>query len=95
MPILDMVKLSLKLTTDDYDSQLNSLIDSAKSDLGIAGVVLPTPIDPLVITAISTYVMLHFMRLDASEYDRLSHSYNEQKAQMSNATGYTDWGGAS
>lgn len=95
MPILDMVKLALKLTTDNYDPQINSLIESAKTDLGIAGVLLPTPIDPLVVTAISTYVMLHFMRLDASEYDRLNHSYNEQKAQMSNATGYTDWGGIS
>jgi hypothetical protein len=28
------------------------------------------------------------------DYDRLKRSYDEQKAQLSNATGYTDWGDA-
>lgn len=92
MPILDMVKLALKLTTGKYDAELLSLIESAKSDLGIAGVQLPDPIDHIVITAIVTYCKLHFLRLDSSEYDQLKKSYDEQKAQMSNATGYTDWG---
>lgn len=92
MPILYTVKLALKLTTDKYDTELIMLIASAKSDLGIAGVVLPVPIDPLVSTAIVTYCKLNFLRLDSSEYDQLKRSYDEQKAQMSNATGYTDWG---
>ena len=92
MPILDTVKLALKLTTDKYDTELIMLIESAKSDLGIAGVVFPAPIDPLVSTAIVTYCKLNFLRLDSSEYDQLKRSYDEQKAQMSNATGYTDWG---
>ena len=91
MPILDTVKLALKLTTDKYDTELIMLIESAKSDLGIAGVVLPTPIDPLVSTAIVTYCKLNFLRLDSSEYDQLKRSYDEQKAQLSMATGYTVW----
>ena len=31
---------------------------------------------------------------EPDEYDRLKKSYDEQKAQLSTCTGYTDWGGA-
>ena len=46
--------------------------------------------DQLLIRAIITYVKMHFG--DAPDYERLKASYDEQKAQMSMATGYTDWG---
>ena len=41
MPILDTVKLALKLTTDKYDTELIMLIESAKSDLTSCGWILP------------------------------------------------------
>ena len=36
--MLDRVKLALLITGDDFDSELNDLIDAAAKDLGIAGV---------------------------------------------------------
>ena len=87
--MLEKVKLALGISTDKYDSELNDLIESAKLDLGVAGVVVPQTVDALVTKAIITYCKMSFGLPE--DYDRLKRSYDEQKAQMSNATGYTDW----
>ena len=87
--MLEKVKLALRITTDAFDSELNDLIDAAQMDLGIAGVVVPDEIDAIVSRAITTYCKLNFGEPD--DYDRLKRSYDEQKAQLSMATGYTVW----
>lgn len=92
MTLLDKVKLALRLTVNNYDSDLTDLINAARIDLGIAGVILPAELDAICERAIISYVRLHFDRLDDGEYDRLKSSYDEQKAQLSMATGYTNWG---
>lgn len=90
MALLDEVKLALRVTTNAYDDELNSLIESAKLDLGIAGVTFDI-LDDVVKTAIKTYCKMNFGTPNSDVYDRLKKSYDEQKAQMSNATGYTDF----
>lgn len=85
------VKLALRVTTTAFDSEIESLINAAKLDLGVAGVVIPSTIDALVQTAVITYCRLHFGQPD--DYDRLKRAYDEQKAQLSTCTGYTNWGG--
>jgi len=90
--MLDQVKMALRIKTNVYDSELTYLIAAAKLDLGIAGVVLPGELDELVTRAIITYCKLSFGIPE--DYDRLKLSYDEQKAQLSTATGYTDWGEA-
>ena len=87
--MLEKVKLALRITTDAFDSELEELIEAAKQDLGIAGVVVPAEIDAIVSRAITTYCKVHFGEPD--EYNRLKASYDEQKAQLSMATGYTTW----
>lgn len=84
-------KLALRITTDDFDSEINRLLDAAMLDMGIAGVEVPETLDAIVTTAALTYVKLHFGQPD--DFDRLKASYDEQKAQLVTATGYTDWGG--
>ena len=88
--MLEIVKVALRIKTDAYDTELNSLIESAKLDLGIAGVVLPEELDAICQQAVITYCKANFGLVE--DYDRLKRSYDEQKAQLSNATGYTDWG---
>ena len=89
MDILSAVKMALRISTNAFDMQLQDLVEAAKLDLGIAGVVLPSTMDAIVRTAIITYVRLHFGQPD--DYDQLKRSYDEQKAQLSTATGYTIW----
>jgi hypothetical protein len=91
--ILAAVKLSLRITTEAFDSELTDLINAALLDLGIAGVnkiAVSDTIDALIRRAVTTYVRLHFG--EPGDYDRLKASYDEQKAQLSMATGYTTWG---
>lgn len=89
MEILSDVKLALRITTDAFDAEISDLVDAAVRDLNVAGVENNELSDPLVKRAVITYVKLHFGEPD--EYDRLKASYDEQKAQMSMATGYTEW----
>ena len=87
--MLEKVKLALRITTNAYDSELEDLIEAAKADMGIAGVVLPETLDAIVSRAVVTYCKVHFGSPD--DFDRLKASYDEQKAQLSMATGYTKW----
>lgn len=84
------VRLALRITTDAFDKELSDLMSAAEMDLGIAGVTNTSTDDPLVRRAVITYVKLHFGQPD--DYDRLKRSYDEQKAQLATATGYTNWG---
>lgn len=95
--MLDRVKLALLITGNDFDSELTDLIDAAAKDLGIAGVdvlVISTDTnDALIIRAIITYCGYQFEIMHGS-LDRSAaykKSYDEQKAQMGMASGYTTW----
>ena len=90
--MLANVKAALRITVDNYDGELSTLIDAAQTDLGIAGVVLPQELDAICERAVITYCKVHFSALTDGEWSRLKASYDEQKAQLATATGYTDWG---
>ena len=89
MATLDKVKMGLRIKTSAYDEELADLITAAKLDLGIAGVEVPSTLDEIVTRAIITYCKMSFGLPE--DYDRLKMSYDEQKAQLVTATGYTDW----
>jgi len=90
MATLDNVRAALRVRTLAYDNELTNLINAAKTDLGIAGVDLPSTLDEICETAIITYCKMHFGLPEDTEW--LKKSYDEQKAQLVTATGYTDWG---
>ena len=92
MAMIDKVRNALRISVADnaaINEELTDLIEAAKLDLGIAGGVVPQTVDPIVTKAIITYCKLSFGLPE--DYDRLKRSYDEQKAQLSNATGYTNW----
>lgn len=87
--MLEKIKISLRITTNAFDGEITDLINAALADLGIAGVTNTTETDPLIIMAVTTYCRVHFG--EPSDFDRLKKSYDEQKAQLQTATGYTNW----
>ena len=89
--ILSKVKVALRIVTDDFDAEITDLINACLLDLGIAGVTEDDTTNALMIRAIITYCKANFGDATDGEYDRLKASYDEQKAQMQMATGYTDW----
>lgn len=88
--MLEKVKLALRIVGTEFDSELTDLIAAAEADLAVAGVTNVVETDPLIRTAVITYVKARFGEPD--EYDRLKASYDEQKAQLSTNTGHTEWG---
>lgn len=92
MVTLLKVKTALRISTNAFDHELADLINAAKVDLGIAGVVVPDNLDDICTRAIITYCKMSFGLPE--DYDRLKSSYDEQKAQLATATGYTNWGDA-
>lgn len=89
MQTLMAVKLALRITTDAFNDELTDLIEAGLADLGIAGVTEDNMNDMLIRRAVITYVKMHFGQPD--DWDRLKASYDEQKGQLSMATGYTTW----
>lgn len=90
--ILSKVKVALRIATDDFDAEITDLINACLLDLGIAGITENDTTNALIIRAVITYCRANFGDANGvEEYDRLKASYDEQKAQMQMATGYTDW----
>jgi hypothetical protein len=97
--MLDKVKLALRISINSFDSEISDLIEAAKLDLHVAGVrnedleASATPTDALISRAIVLYCKLYFGEPSTSDHWKsLKEAYDEQKAQLSMATGYTDWG---
>jgi len=87
--MLTATKTALRITTTAFDAEITDLINAGLLDLGLAGVTEDDTDNELIRRAVITYVRLHFG--DPDNYDRLKASYDEQKAQLSMATGYTTW----
>ncbi len=99
MTILQKVKTSLRVSMDTFNDEITDLIEAAKIDLSIAGVrnadlepgVEPT--DALIIRAIVLYCKLFFGEPATSDHWKsVKDAYDEVKAQLSMASGFTDWG---
>lgn len=91
MTLLEKVRNALRISTADNEAindELTDLIEEAKIDLGIAGVIVD-PDNAEIVGAIKTFCKMRFGLPE--EYEHLKASYDEQKAQMSNATGFTEW----
>ena len=96
--MLDKVKLALLIDGEDFDDELTDLIGAAVLDLNIAGVddetaVSDNPTDKLVIRAIISYCAYQFELVHGAleRSEAYKKSYDEQKAQLSMADGYTVW----
>lgn len=95
--MLDKVKLALLITENDFDEELEDYIGAAVKDLGIAGVdgetVAVDTTDKVIIRAIISYCGYHFELIHGSldRSEAFKKSYDEQKAQLGMATGYTQW----
>lgn len=82
-------KVACRVTTVYYDTEINDLVDAALLDLTLGGLYTADATDPLVIRAVCTYCKMNLG--NPENYDRLKASYDEQKAQLGTATGYTNW----
>lgn len=101
MSLLAKVKTTCRVYTDVYDDEIADMINAALRDLGITDIrddLLTdddATIDPLIRQAVLTFCKKEFGEVEPDTYARLDAAYKEQKAQMSMASDYTNYGGTS
>ncbi len=89
MAILDDVKAALRVTTTDAGivGEITDLIDAAKDDLALSGVLVVDDTNSLIKRAIITYVKANF-GYDNPDADRLAKAYDMLKMHLSLSTDY-------
>lgn len=90
MAILADVKVALRIaaTTNDFDTEIQDLIDSATADLELAGVISADVTDSLIKRAVITYVKANF-GYDNPDADRLQKAYDMLKMHLTLSAGYS------
>lgn len=91
--MLSLIKKALRITTDAFDDELQSLITAGLLDLGIGDInssaLDGSTADALVTQAVTTYVKARFG--DPENAEKLHESYVEQKSQLITSSNYTTW----
>ncbi|MHC1696450.1 MAG: DNA-packaging protein [Eubacteriales bacterium] len=91
MALLDDVKLALRASGTELDSEMTDLISAASADLTLAGILpakISTP-DALIKRAITVYCKANF-GWDNTEAERLQQSYELLKAHLASSTEYIE-----
>lgn len=65
--MLESVRLSLRKTGTEFDSEIEDIIAACKIDLGLAGIVKIKDDDPLILRAVTLYAKGHFGFADLGE----------------------------
>jgi len=93
LAILDDVKVALRIaaTTNDFDTEIQDLINAAIADLKMAGVVADKAVDSdaLIKRAIVTYCKSHF-GYDNPDAERFLESYLMLKRHLALSVDYTE-----
>jgi len=106
--MLKEAKLAMQVDTTKYDAEIAAMLMSGANDLSIAGVTFEgdvtfsisgdtvtdncTVSNMLIQRALITYAQAHANWQSEAKAARFRDSYDEQKAQLMHATGYTDYG---
>ncbi len=87
--MLDKVKKVLRITTDDFDEEINDLIADCKVDLKLSGIREEKidEDDELIRRSIIVYCKAHF-GWENPDYERLLESYHALKTHLNLSTEY-------
>ena len=88
--MLENVKTALRIRNTSFDGEIEDLIDAARHDLALSGVLVEkteSDDDPLIIRAIITYCKANF-GYDNPDADRFEKSYVMLKQHLSLAGDY-------
>ena len=87
--MLDKIKLSLRMSGDDFDSEITDLILACKCDLKSAGVVVQEESNPLIIQAVTLYCKGYF-GYDNVDSEKFLRSYELLKTSLSLLSEYRE-----
>ncbi len=84
------IRQRLRLSSDSFDSEITDLINAARADLALGGVLeakTQDETDPLILRAVETYVKAEF-GLDNDDADKYRASYKEQRNGLTLSDSY-------
>ena len=91
MPILDDIKIALRISNTAYDSEIYDLVAAARADLRLSGILeskVNDDTDPLIKRAITVYVKANF-GWNNPDAEKLQQSYNMLKSHLALSQEYT------
>lgn len=87
--LLDTVKKAIRITHSALDdAEIVPLIEAAKKELSVAGVVKVNEDDPLIVRAVTAYAKAHF-GYDNPDAERFERVFNSLKNTLSQLGEYT------
>lgn len=89
MALLDFIKMHLRISSTDFDEEVDGLINAAISDLSLSGVGNLDEDDPLIKRAIATYCKAHF-GYDNPDAERFQQAYDMLKTHLSLSSDYQE-----
>lgn len=91
--MLERIKTALQISSDDFDAEITSMITEAVNDMGFADITKTDQTDESIAQCITLYCCYRFELLHGSldRSEALKKIYDEQKATLGMATGYTDY----
>jgi hypothetical protein len=81
MALIDDVKIHLRISDTAYNTEITDLINAAKADIALGGVLTTSETDALYKMAICTYCKANF-GYDNKDADRLNQAYELQKQKL-------------
>ena len=81
MAILDDVKISLRISSSAYDTEISDLISACKAELSLTGINTTDDTDALIKRCITSYVKAH-MGYNNPDYERLKLAYESLKDKL-------------
>ena len=88
--MIDDVKQALRIKSTSFDAELANMIEAAKMDLKISGVVIINDIDPLIRRAVIIYCQANFG--NSNDADRYQRSYEMLKNHLALCSDYNGKG---
>jgi uncharacterized phage protein (predicted DNA packaging) len=88
--LLTEIKRDLRITNDGFDGEVQDLINGAKQDLILSGVLQAKVVDtdPLIKRAVSLYAKAHF-GLDNADSEKYMAAFTSLKTHLTLSSEYT------
>lgn len=80
--MLESIKLALRIKSSAFDLEILDLINAAKLDLRLSGVIKINEGDPLILQAVKVYCKANF-GLDNKDSEKYQASYDSLKQHLS------------
>ena len=87
--MLESIKLALRINSSVFDTEINDLIESAKLDMKISGIVKINETDPLIQQAIKIYCKANF-GVDNKDSEKYQKSYDMLKQHLALCGDYNE-----